>query len=71
MDAEFVSFAAVITHSHLRLTIQAIMSNLSRRKDLVFQQFSSTGHLECHPLCLLSLSLQILRVVCVLCPFFM
>jgi hypothetical protein len=27
--------------------------------------------LEGHPLCLLSLSLQLLRVVCVLCPFFM
>jgi len=71
MVAQFVSLAAVITHSHSCLTIQAFTNNLSCRKDLVFQQFSFTGHLECHPLCLLSLSLQILRVVCVLCPFLM
>ena len=70
MDAEFVSFAAVMTQSHLYLPTQALMSNLSSRKDLVVQQFSFTGHLECTPLCLLSSSLQILRVVCVLCPFF-
>jgi len=52
MVAQFVSFAAVITHSHLCLTIQAFTSNLSCRKDLVLQEFSFTGHLECHPLCL-------------------
>jgi len=69
MLAQFVSFAAVITHAHLYLTIQAFMSNLSYRK--VLEQFSFTGHLECQTLCLLSLSLQILRVICDLCPFLM
>ena len=36
MDAEFVSFAAVMIQSHLYLTTQAFVSNLSSRKDLFF-----------------------------------